>query len=291
MLFGTGWQLAALRYLQSIHTPQLDQVFYWITMGGSASFYLVLLPILYWCVNKRLAFRTGVVFLLSVYVNDVAKGFFHTPRPDPAQVRVIHPETGGGYAFPSGHTQDASTFWVYLAAASRQAWVWILGILAIVAVGLSRLYLGVHWPEDVLGGLLIGVLIAVIALRITESLDQSVRMDAFWLQLLVALGLPLLLLLLSQSPMALKVVGFLEGLSAGYVLDGAVLNFHPRASLGKQVIKVFIGLAVLFLLQTGLKNVFPAGAMYSVLRYAIMGFWASFLAPALFVLLLGRERR
>ena len=84
--------------------PILDWFSIGVTTLGSEEFYLIAIPILYWCVEKKFAFKLGMVFLYLSYVNDLLKVIFQTPRPDPSVVRVLYPESGGGYAFPSGHS-------------------------------------------------------------------------------------------------------------------------------------------------------------------------------------------
>ena len=69
--------LAVLRAIQSIHGPFLDGFFVAVTMLGSEEFYLLVLPILYWCVSRRVGLRLGRLFLFSSFLNVWLKGLFH----------------------------------------------------------------------------------------------------------------------------------------------------------------------------------------------------------------------
>lgn len=281
-------QADILHFIQSMATPPLDQLFLALSALGSELFYVAVIPIIYWCINKKVGYRLAVVFLLSVFANDYLKNLFRTPRPSPDEFRVVAPESS--FAFPSGHAQGSAAFWIFLAQAARSGLFWAIAVVLTLGVGISRLYLGVHWPVDVGAGWLIGLLFALVGWRATESFEERVRLDFPALQLALAVALPLSLLILSTSDVALRLVGFLVGISTGYVLEENYLDFRPKAGFIVQLAKVIIGLGVLLLLLEGTKQVLPAGPEYVLLRYAAAGFWGGFLAPASFSWLFGTRR-
>ncbi len=106
---------------------------------------------------RESAFASGALF--ATYLSDtLTKNIFHIARPTGALVRV------SGWSFPSGHTAMATTFFLlfFLIAARRLSHKVLRVILLVVclcgalAVGASRMYLGVHWFSDIVGGLLLG---------------------------------------------------------------------------------------------------------------------------------------
>jgi membrane-associated phospholipid phosphatase len=91
----------------------------------------------------------------AVVLNNALKFAFHRIRPEP--FFGVAPES---YSFPSGHALFSCCFYIALASAlarhtrSRvvRAWIWLVAVFLVMAIGLSRVYLGVHYPSDVLGG-------------------------------------------------------------------------------------------------------------------------------------------
>ncbi len=137
------------------------------TFTGNIEFYLLILPIVYWCWDSRLGLRVAIIFLLGLAVNLIIKLAIHDPRPywvDP-QVRLLtRPESSFG--IPSGHSQNAVAIWGMLILYLAKGWAWTAGLLLIFFIGLSRMYLGVHFPTDVFAGWALGILGVLLFLRL-----------------------------------------------------------------------------------------------------------------------------
>jgi hypothetical protein len=136
-------------------------------MLGNEIFYLILIPIIYLCLDKITGLNLITFYLISSISNTYLKEIFHTPRPSSEKVRVLIEESS--YAFPSNHAQGAVVFWGYLFSKAKKIWIKILLIITIFLISLSRIYLGVHFPIDILGGCLIGFLILIILLLIIKK--------------------------------------------------------------------------------------------------------------------------
>ena len=144
-----------------------DAFFAFFTFLGDEEFYLLALPLIYWSINRAVGVRLMVVFLLSGLVNQVAKHLAAQPRPFQYDSRVKEIVGAEGFGLPSGHTQSAVVVWGYLGTTVRKRWFWVLAGTLMVLTPLSRIYLGVHFPTDVLGGYVLGAagFVAVAAVR------------------------------------------------------------------------------------------------------------------------------
>ena len=83
--------------------PWLDTVMATITATGNEIFYLLVIPVLYWCYDKKFASRIGGAFLTCVLVNESVKEYFNNPRPDPSRLSDWHisPESATSHCVPS----------------------------------------------------------------------------------------------------------------------------------------------------------------------------------------------
>ena len=164
------WGADAIVWVQSHSSPWLDTLFGILTFLGNEEFYLLLLPLIYWCVDRRLGVSLGYISLASAWLNSLVKHLFKIPRPSAldSDVKVLTEETSP--SFPSGHAQGTLVNWAYLASRFRNPLFWVVTILVILGVGLSRMVLGVHFPQDILSGWLIGLIVlALFSLPVTNG--------------------------------------------------------------------------------------------------------------------------
>jgi len=152
----TGY--AAFDWVATWANPTLDVIFRIITDLGSHALYFVVCAPLFWVVDRRRASTLFLMVLVSALLNTFAKLGFDTPRPDPELARVVdlRPFQTGNPSFPSGHTQGALVFWACVAMWAQRRWVTGLAVAMTFLVAFSRVYLGAHFPIDILGGLVIG---------------------------------------------------------------------------------------------------------------------------------------
>ncbi|HIE39110.1 MAG TPA: phosphatase PAP2 family protein, partial [Anaerolineae bacterium] len=166
------WGVEVILWCQRF-SPALDLPFRLFTFMGEETFFLLLLPILYWCLDRRTGARLTVLFLFSAYINAVAKVVAGQPRPlDYAPNRVRPLWDTGGYGLPSGHTQSAVVVWGYLASQLRRAWLWVVAGLLMVFIPLSRVYLGVHFPTDLLCGYILGAVLLLLYLWLEPGAEM-----------------------------------------------------------------------------------------------------------------------
>ena len=146
------------------------------TFLGNEDFFLLLFPFLYWCVDAQLGIRMGAYLILSNGFHELFKAGFHGPRPYwfDAQVRLL---TGAESSFgiPSSHSGNSVVIWGGLASQIKRGWAWGLAVFLALFVGFSRIFLGVHFPTDVLFGWILGALILALALGLEKPLLAWLR--------------------------------------------------------------------------------------------------------------------
>ncbi len=286
------WGADLILATQAVHNMALDVFFNIITLLGSEVFYLLLLPLLYWCVDKRLAQRLAYLFLFSAYINTALKSLFRHPRPfqyDPRVLKLsIEPAEALGYGLPSGHSQAAVTVWGYLVTQARRQWVRVLAVALMILIPFSRIYLGVHFPTDVLAGLLIGAIWLGLFLLIEPRLERWLARRSAGVQIGLAVIVPILLLALhSSNKDTVAAMATLIGVGVGIVIEGRTLRFSAKGPVWQRALRFLMGMLGILALRGGLALVFPGGGqnLYTLLRaicYTAIGLWVALIAPWVF---------
>ena len=147
--------MQVIEFLQDLDHPAVYYIMRFASLLGDDIFYVMFFPTIFWFWKRFSAIRLTVLLCISIYINFVLKEVFQFPRPE--NLGFIEAD---GFAFPSGHAQHAMVTWGYLAWALRKHYA--IGGLTVFFIGLSRLYLGVHWPGDVAGGWTIGAILLLL---------------------------------------------------------------------------------------------------------------------------------
>lgn len=314
-----NWGIPIIAWLQSLGawltTPMT--VF---TFVGSEQFYLLVMPAVLWCFDAAIGLRLGLILLTSDSLNGVLKLAFGWPRPYWVSTQVHALAGESSFGIPSGHAQGALVLWGRLASElRRRMWTIVLALL-ILLISVSRLYLGVHFPTDTLGGWVAGGVLLIGFLALDRPVRSWLALLPLWGRLLVpilgsfvmvALGLAVAAATASRVvpetwvqnaaaaiPSAepihpqdvsgiLASAGTLLGFGTGGVLLYHWGGFDARGIWWRRALRLAVGLAGVVVIYFGLQVVFPEGASavasaLRFVRYAAVGFWVAFLGPRLF---------
>ena len=160
IIFGeTG--LTIINLVQSVSFDLLDLFFIIFTSLGTIFFYVFIVSIIYWMVSKKAGINLAAILIINGWLNIMIKNLVGWPRPylaHPDKVKFI--SQASGYSFPSGHSQSTSAFWssilYYFKQNSHRKQIFTVSTLFFILIPISRVYLAVHYPSDVIVGFIFG---------------------------------------------------------------------------------------------------------------------------------------
>jgi membrane-associated phospholipid phosphatase len=287
---------------------------------GNEEFFLLILPLVYWSVDSALGLRVAFILVTSNLFNHIGKLIFAGPRPYwlSSHVRALW-LTETGFGVPSNHAQTAASVWGTFAAYSKRTWIWVVAIMIIFLIGFSRLYLGVHFPHDVIIGWLIGALILWAFMRFWEPVGVWVGQKTLHQQILISFGVSLLFIALGFGTWALRrnyqvpemwisnsllagtelpdpinpnstftSAGTFFGLAVGAAWIMSAGGYQASGPVEKRAIRYVIGLIGVLIFYMGLGAIFPRGEgfifyLLRYIRYMLVGCWVTGGAPWVFI--------
>ena len=130
-----------------------------------------------WRSGRRMALRLLLVLAVDALVIGALKFAIQRPRPGVEALPVPGDTPSSDFSFPSGHSSRSAAAVAWLSTRHRRA---LLLVPYAVLIGISRVYIGVHWPTDVLAGLLIGAGIGLAMSRVFQLPRYRALEDRFW---------------------------------------------------------------------------------------------------------------
>ena len=299
-----------LYFLEGLRTPWLDSIVSLLTELGGETVFLIAALVTLWCVDKRRGYYLLSVCFLGTLVNQFLKITCRIPRPwvrDPHFTIVESARAEAtGYSFPSGHsTNSVGTFGV-IATESRRLWIRLTAVALCVLIPLTRLYLGVHTPADVLVGSAIP-LFFLVAVRPLIYREDGKHLPKLLLGMLVLAAAFVGYMELFPFPADVDGENLAEAVKNSYTLLGALLgmicvyyadrklDFPTDAVWYVQLIKVVVGLLIALAVKEGLKApldaIFQGHMIARAIRYFVLVLAAGIVWPLAFPRLsrLGRK--
>ncbi len=320
MIIGITWLAILVVGLISL-IPEVNLAFYSssstvraifkaITYLGDPIVFIIIVAIIYLAYNKKIAKNLTLSLLFSYYLNGIIKEIFQDGRP-PGNTDLTE-ELGvieSSYGFPSGHTQNGTSFWGYISYEFKDLKKYkeipiipIVFSVIVFLVAISRIIIGVHDLQDIVGALLIGIcfLLAFIYLEpiFTKQFNKLNLITKLVITVIVSLGLFLIGTFLwprayvqlatqnfppdySDNGAFGLVGGVLLGFGVGYILEQEFVNYDPSQLTNKQkVLNVIIGLVIALVIFIPLEYLLEIdSAFYRFGRYAILSFVVAYVVP------------
>ena len=285
-----------------VEDPAVRAIFNIVTDLGSETFYVVFFTALYFSIDKEFSKNLIVAFLVSNHINATIKVLCRDPRPPTNIVNGRPIETS--YGFPSNHSQLSTVFWGYTFIYAKGKPMATLVQTACVAlmflVPISRVVIGVHDLQDIIGGTVIGMLFLVAYLSALPRLEEFRRLPTLRR---IPVGMIAVLVLWAGSVLAFPEAAEDFGISGGLLMACALtfpieerhVNYRPEGlSPIKRLFAGVFGMAstfvVYFALGATIGQIQTLGYVWRFFRYFAIGIFIVLIVPAVLKKLLGPKR-
>ena len=262
--------MSLLYWLEGLRNPLITQIMLLITHLGEETAFLVTAIIVFWCFSKKRGYYLMTVGFIGTIANQFLKMIFRVPRPWVMDENFTAVEAAKkeatGFSFPSGHTQSSVGTFGGLAYTAKHSWSRWLCVAVAVVVPFSRMYLGVHTPQDVLVSVTIGLALVFFIHPLVFGGRSNKRMYALLGSMIVLCAGYVLFVNFYPFPADVDIerldsgiqsgftlLGSLVGMLFVYIVDEKWLHFPVKAKWWAQIIKVVIGLALVLAVKSGFK--------------------------------------
>ena len=302
LIFYFDWEMKLMEWLQA-HISNSGFVFTILSNLSALGEQMVMVAVmgfLYWGLNKEFGKYVGVNILMVNIWNPMIKNVVLRLRPyfvkeyNVKLLRLIDSSAdqwdvaAQGYSFPSGHSSGAVTVYGSLACHEKnRKWLWVLAIVLPILTGFSRVFVGAHFPTDVLCGWVLGILVILIVSLLRRVIKKS------WLFNLILVLATLPGFFYCKSNDYFSAFGMLLGFVLAEPFEQKFVNFENTSNILRCILRTIGGAAIYFGLNTVLKMPFPkevldAGNLLAMsiraLRYAVVIFVVVGVYPMLFKL-------
>ncbi len=251
-----------VEFLQTFRNGFFDLFFNFISFMGEEYVYIILLTVIYYAYDKKLGEMLGYVLIVSTALNTILKHIFSADRPFtkyPERIENLRPHTSPGYSFPSGHTQVFTSIVFSLGYYIKRNFIIIIVATLSILMAISRMYLGVHFFEDVFVSLVLGISLSYLYYKVyTKYSEDTKKLMMIYIGTLVVL---LLILFVLRSKAYITTVGMFAGFISAMWFEKRYVNFSLDVSIIQKGIRVLSGVIIMILIQGGFKYIY--GSIFS----------------------------
>lgn len=285
-----------MELFQSADSTFLNVLAQFFSLFGEELLMIIIVGFIYWCYDKETGKRVSMIFMSSLVWGTLVKGSVLRRRPymDNESIKCLRPAhsegdtmdvTAQGYSFPSIHAAMSASLFGSLAVSYKKTAFKIMSIVIPLCVGLSRIYVGVHYPTDVLVGWLVGI----ASLTIVSLLYKKIENRKVIYCIITATSLPGVFF--CRDAEYFSALGIMLGFLAAFTFEEKFVSFENTRSAAASILRVVGGVLVFFVVSTLIKLPFPAefrdsataGAFtLRTIRYAAAVFCSMGLYPMLF---------
>lgn len=238
---------------------------------GEEMICIAVMGFVYWGLDKKRGERIGAAIMLTNVSIGLLKNIFSRVRPWAASGSIELLRDVDGFSFPSGHSANCTALYPTTAYEFRERkWLRWVAVFVPLLCGISRCYVGAHWPTDVIVGLATGLLIFALVEAVLRS---GFNKYIFYFILIVVSSVGLLYCTTNDY---FNSYGMLIGFVFGLLFEQRFTRFENTGNLWLALLRTLMGGALYFVLSSLIKlligNLFPAGSMgYLLMRLVRYG--------------------
>lgn len=271
-------EIQILSWLEGFRNPFWNRFWEIVTLFGEDTVMIALISILYFMMDKKAAYRLCFLTVTSLGINGIVKNLFRTPRPFvTGNITCLRPESATGYSFPSGHTQNFTTWSLALASQWKNPLLWIFGIFGSLLMGISRMFLGAHYLSDVIGAWILGSTVFLAGSYLYERYSDKKQLY----QRVFLLFTPFFFFFLWKEDSLFsdffKCYGLLGGFLSALPLEANYGDFKMEVSFFKKLVRVILATVLAIGLKEGLSllwkpEILRISLVWDSFRYFILAF-------------------
>ena len=270
--------------------PGLGDFFFLISQIGGDLFLIIILLVTYWSISKREGILATFLLVIAVITQFWLKIIIANDRPPASN---WHPSADPpNYSTPSGHSMNSATLYGWATVKLKTWWMAIIAIVLTTLIGISRVYIGVHFIGDVLLGWGLGIVVIILfAYLVNPARDFFSRYNTEHLLLvLMIIGflMTLIAAMLPQPPNDNfgSIGGLTIGLALGLILEMRFVDFSNEPHEGQKwrlVLRAVIGVILVIVVMFGLSPFLPSEEIWlRTIRYSLVALTGIFVWPAIF---------
>ena len=286
------WEISVIEFLQS-HFVISNTMSQLLAFLGNEAVMILFFGLFYWSLDKEAGKRIGAGMFIGILFPSIVKNIVMRRRPYMdngnifCKVEAVKGDLNDplvqGFSFPSMHASDSIISFGRLTE-QKNGFLKLIGVLLPLIIGISRLYLGVHYPTDVLAGWVIGI----VSVTLGNILYDRIADKKTVFSLILIAGLPGWFF--SKSNDFFSSYGIVLGLSLGFLFEKKHVGFSNTKNIIRIVLRPVLGLLVFSLLQILLKICVPeslaagkfATHIIRTLRYSLSAFVTAGIYPMMF---------
>jgi len=263
-----------LLYLQNVRNALGDfavSLFEYITHFGGSTLAIIICSVVFWCFSKKLGKLLGLCIISGSIFGQLIKNICCVYRPWIRNAQIIPPanvlEGATGYSFPSLHSLIGISIYGTFALRARKIAFRLLLFAFVLLIGFSRCFLGVHTPQDVLAGLLIGLVFVLLTPLALSFIEKKQKNQLIFFAVGGVLTVAFLVFTTFKSyPLDIvcgepivepkemivdcyRFAGMFFGFGCGYILEQRYVNFEICRPLGEKFSRGAVGCALLIALD------------------------------------------